>query len=120
MKIIDLLNKIANDEEVPYKIKYNGEIYEYVREMKWYLRNDMKCELCNNTKVLNDEVEILGDEDEGKSKVPIELYGLEMLDEDMSHEIAIAKQRYNNGRIRTKINEIIDYLESKGKGNDDE
>ena len=31
MKVIDLLNKIANGEEVPKKIKYDGSIYEYVR-----------------------------------------------------------------------------------------
>ena len=29
MKIIDLLNKIANGEEVPKKIKYRGHIYQY-------------------------------------------------------------------------------------------
>lgn len=29
IKIIDLLNKIANGEEVPEKIKLNGYIYEY-------------------------------------------------------------------------------------------
>ena len=32
MKVIDLLNKIANGEEVPYRIKYNGRIYEYADE----------------------------------------------------------------------------------------
>lgn len=29
MKVIDLLNKIANGEEVPKKIKYKGTSYEY-------------------------------------------------------------------------------------------
>ena len=29
MKIIDLLNKIANGEEVPKKIKYKNKIYEW-------------------------------------------------------------------------------------------
>ena len=48
MKIIDLYVKIANGEEVPYRIRYLGEIYEYVEEMKWYLRDDMKCELSNS------------------------------------------------------------------------
>ena len=59
MKIIDLYVKIANGEEVPYRIRYLGEIYEYVEEMKWYLRDDMKCELSNSKKCLNDEVEVL-------------------------------------------------------------
>ena len=62
MKVIDILNKIANGEEVPYRIKYIGKIYEYVEEMKWYLRDDMKCELSNSKKCLNDEVEVIDDE----------------------------------------------------------
>ena len=32
MKIIDLLNKIANGEEVPKKIKYKGSIYTYLEQ----------------------------------------------------------------------------------------
>lgn len=31
MKVIDLLNKIANDEEVPTTIKYNGMEYNWHR-----------------------------------------------------------------------------------------
>lgn len=33
IKIIDLLNKIANGEEVPKKIKINNVIYEYIGYM---------------------------------------------------------------------------------------
>lgn len=36
MKIIDLLNKIANGEEVPKKIKYEGDILEYDEDDKDY------------------------------------------------------------------------------------
>ena len=36
MKIIDLLNKIANGEEVPEKIIYDNELYVYNDEMKDY------------------------------------------------------------------------------------
>lgn len=37
MKIIDLLNKIANGEEVPKKIDYNGEIFIYNETLKRYV-----------------------------------------------------------------------------------
>lgn len=36
MKIIGLLNKIANDEEVPYEIKYNGRLYKWCRDIGDY------------------------------------------------------------------------------------
>ena len=64
MKLIDLLNKIANGEEVPKKIEYNGDIYIHV---------DNYCYFCEETNEilsqniyaefsrLNDEVEIIKD-----------------------------------------------------------
>lgn len=61
MKVIDLLNKIANDEDVPYSVKYNERIYEYVEETKWYLREDLKSELFIDKNKLNDEIEIIED-----------------------------------------------------------
>lgn len=36
IKIIDLLNKIANKEEVPKKIKYNNEIWKYMKSENDY------------------------------------------------------------------------------------
>ena len=116
---------MVKDGKQPRKIKYRDNLFEYRVGVDDY-RADEPIKYHGNylfhylfeeeVNFLNDEVEILDDEKKKKSKVPIKLYGLEMLDEDMSHEIAIAKQRYNNGRIRTKINEIIDYLEKQIKG----
>ena len=37
MKVIDLLNKIANNEEVPKKIKYSGKEYAYDIEHNDYV-----------------------------------------------------------------------------------
>ena len=65
MKIIDLLNKIANGEEVPKKIKYEKDTYIHI---------DNYCYYCEDTNLilsdrifaeyskLNDEVEIIGDD----------------------------------------------------------
>lgn len=36
MKIIDLLNKINNNEEVPEKVKYEDTIFEYDKSQKEY------------------------------------------------------------------------------------
>ena len=36
MKIIDLLNKINNNEEVPEKVKYQDTIFEYDKNQKEY------------------------------------------------------------------------------------
>lgn len=64
IKIIDLLNKIANDEEVPEKIKINNVIYEYRGYM--YCTENANYQNIEdylfgkwNFNILNDEVEII-------------------------------------------------------------
>ena len=111
MKVIDLLNKIANGEEVPKRIKINNFIYEY--------RDYMYCtEKANyqdiddylfgkwNFIILNDEVEII-EEDKKIEKIDIKWdKDYYVLDEDNV-------KRYLNERDKiemNKINEIIDYL----------
>lgn len=64
MKIIELLNKIANDEEVPKKIKYDGQIYTYSNCR--YKTQDGYSDLLGTKNmfysgVLNYEVEIIED-----------------------------------------------------------
>lgn len=70
MKIIDLLNKIVNEEEVPKKIKWENMIYSYNKEEKdyetWFEDNSglSLFNLVYITTRLNDEVEILEEEKE--------------------------------------------------------
>lgn len=66
MTIIDLLNKIANDEEVPKKIKYCGTIYEkFDYNNKYYdidnenREKDLLSEHLASKAFYNDTVEIL-------------------------------------------------------------
>ena len=73
MKIIDLLNKIVNNEELPKKIKYEKHIYEYAEgtyDWSYYIQNNctMKFLLTdvfnsddNILNILNEEVEIIED-----------------------------------------------------------
>lgn len=64
MKIIDLLNKIANGEKVPQKIEYLDSVYE-LNEESFYMNNGdffvdhINIDLSN----LNDEIELIEDEE---------------------------------------------------------
>ena len=109
MKIIDLLNKIANGEEVPKHIKHCGEVYsiiyfentngiDYEDEESGYLLFADKI-IINER--LNDEVEILEEE----KKIPEKLTVQDLLDLDTGSLLK---------RIVDNQNEIIDYLKSKG------
>ena len=65
MKVIDLLNKIANGEEVPRKFTYKGYLWEYdVKNKMWFYyfgkdKNHRFDRLFYINQILNDEVEIL-------------------------------------------------------------
>lgn len=71
MKVIDLLNKIANGEEVPEKIKFENVIYEYDKERKDYINkiddwcsetllfNVMNCHFIEE--ILENEVKLIED-----------------------------------------------------------
>ena len=144
MKIIDLLNKIANGEEVPKKIKWENTIYAYSDYDKDYLEFpfseeeyrglfDMKDSIL--TQFLNDTVEILEEE----KKIPekrinkrINNYGdlIILGQQDNWLEPTIETDQKINAQlnpyvfeainenfkdIENKIYEIIDYLKSKGE-----
>lgn len=113
MKIIDLLNKIANGKEVPKKIKINNVIYEYRGYMYCTEKanyQDIEDYLFGkwNFNILNEEVEIL--EEEKKIPEKIKLYTLSNND---SADFTTL-QDFNNRDIQRTINWILDYLKSKG------
>ncbi len=97
MKVIDLLNKIANGEEVPKKIKYKDDIYIHV---------DNHCYVCEETyeilsnniyaehNSLNDEVEIIEEDKKIKKLV---------FNKDQDGDILV-----NGVSLIEKVNEIID------------
>lgn len=117
IRIIDLLNKIANGEEVPKKIKFYGKYYI------WYdnrytgnegyclepLKSDSNSFLEINTVYdLNNEVEIIEEE----KKIPKKL---EYYDDSIAWVIDDVGQLSDVDKvIIDKLNDVIDYLKSKG------
>ena len=103
IKIIDLLNKIANDEEVPKTIRWYDEFYNDYDEIS----NDYKVfvyeKLKNNVWDLNDELEII------EEKKKIEKIA-RCDDVKMTHYGELYKPTENEEILRIKINELIDEI----------
>ena len=101
IKIIDLLNKIADGEEIPKKIKYNDDLYTHV---------DNYCYFCEETNEilsqniyaefsrLNDEVEIIEEEKE-------------------IEKVSVKTNNHNVRKVANKINELIDTVNELKRGN---
>lgn len=112
MKVIDLLNKIANVEEMPKKIVYDNTIYEYKEQYDYknelqinYYSVDEGEDFFNNVFCysLNDEIEII-EEDKKIEKIDQTLNRLDIGDDYYRY---IMENRF-------KINEMIDYI-NKGE-----
>ena len=115
MKVIDLLVRLANGEEVPKKIKYDNAIAEYDEEEKDYYAEGYSALFAYTIpKYMNDEVEII----EEDKKIPEKLKILNAND----HSKEIYYENYSKEEISLDIetlqiwvNKIIDYLKSKGE-----
>ena len=109
MKIIDLLNKIVNREEVPKKYRYKDK--EYEKDYCYMLYEATgDCTELGFKSLLNDEIEILEEE----KKIPEKLSTWFSLEKDCEND----NIQYANNNFKTmyeKINEICDYLKSKGE-----
>ena len=117
MKIIDLLNKIANGEEVPKKIRIDHWCYKF--EWKDYAGNyvdehediDLMSALSCDKEELNYEVHEIEEEKKIPEKLRLSSHWFGTFEQE---------QKYRNERddeISFKINDIIDYLDYlKNKG----
>jgi len=106
MKVIDLLNRIANGEEVPKKVKYKTHYWEYKEEAKDYKDNEddyvFSCSNYDITAMLDNEVEII---EEDKKIEKLEYYDNSIMWCMNGREITD-----NEKDLIDKINEIIDKL----------
>ena len=72
MKVIELLNRIANGIDIPLQIKYDNNIWKYDEMARDYLLIDKSgeeyliCEELNLMYALNEEVEVVEEEQEDK------------------------------------------------------
>lgn len=116
MKVIELLNKIANGEEVPRKFTYKGYLWEYdVKNKMWFYyfgesKNHRFDRLFYLNMILNDEVEII--EEPQEHKIPEKLDKFADISDNLACEWSFAEKK-----LKDKVNEIIDYLDYlKSKG----
>lgn len=117
MKVIDLLNKIANGEEVPKKVKYKTHYWEYKEEVKDYKDDEddyvFSCSNYDITAMLDNEVEII---EEDKKIKRIQSCGDNLYSEYIGQWLA-NKENYTeyDELLMNKINEIIDYINKGDK-----
>lgn len=118
MKVIDLMNKIANGEEFPKKFKYNDKIYIYAsddfsvddRREEWFIED-----YANNAylyEFLNEEIEIIEKEKEIEKLRLYYVVPNSVIGEDRDKIYDTLCSIIENQRTHEdKINEIIDKLE---------
>jgi hypothetical protein len=113
MKIIDLLNKIANGEEVPKKIYcFNREFY--LKE-NTYFGDTFTLMHYIQEEDLNDEVEIIEEE----KKIPERVLNAEVFDVPKLNNMELSNIALTNKEdikiIKDTLNKVLDYLKSKGE-----
>ena len=114
MKVIDLLNKIANGEEVPERLKIDN--WEYDKEYE-ILEYELLQRLSDEDFGFNDEVEIIEEPQEHKIPEKLEICYSPDIEEEIFYEKGNKPNHYvlgdaGNKLIISKINEILDYLEN--------
>lgn len=129
IKIIDLLNKIANKEEVPKKIKYDNAIYERHRSsnngMYFYHTvsgmSRLLLEQITATSDLLEEVEIIEEDKKIKKIEPVrgsDLTDLTSKDVVLKNN-ALIKLCKTLNNMNNKINELIDEVNKLKEGDSD-
>lgn len=113
LRVIDLLNKIANGEEVPKEIEIEGEddIFYYqedINSYKNYHNQYLMCDYLFNTARLNKEIYIVDKKIEKLKWNEKSSYNQEV-DTKKIQKILLSRSE----QLKSSINEIIDYLEEK-------
>ncbi len=112
MTVIQLLNKIANGEEVPKKIQVYNDIFVFDNSNCVYEHEGTRTNLLSiyNGNILDYEVRIKEEDKKIEKMIPLNNVS------GASDLVALSTMQWeNNLKIERKINEIIDYLEENKK-----
>ena len=117
IKLIDLLNKIANGEELPKEIKVKDEIYHYDETdcNEFYRYTTMTNELLTDYADLNDEVEIIEGtitEIEKIEEINADYHKKEVYYENLTKEEIVL----DLCTLKNKFNQLIDKVNEINKG----
>ena len=108
MKVIDLLNKIANGEDAPEKFRFAGQIFEkqgsYIADEDGDSIFDSMCTDFSN---INEEIKLI-EEDKKIEKIEYSI--------DKDGYLSVNDFREHLLQIINKINEIIDYINGGTNG----
>lgn len=123
IKLIDLLNKIANGEEVPKRIRYeykdyvykdNYEDYYCEEESRYLFEIIVNDENWKLSYTMNIEVEILEEE----KKIPERVSNAEVFEVPKLNNMELSNIALTNKEdikiIKDTLNKVLDYLKSKG------
>ena len=123
IKVIDLINKIDNKEELPQKVKFEKEIYEYDKKRKDYINkyDDWTSQTLLYrvmsthfiSELLECEVEIIEDEEEIDIQ-SIEEFGIDD-NEYIKTKIGSFKTRKMDIAFLHKINELVQAVKQLDK-----
>ena len=111
MKVIDLLNKIANGEEIPNKFKFAHQIFE--KDGSYYLDKDgdnLFESIFVDFSNINDEIEIIEEDNPIKKIARCD-------DVNMTHYGEVHKPNKNEEILRLGLNKVIDALNKMKEGN---
>ena len=112
MKVIDLLNKIANDEEVPKKIRINGYIFEYQGDDYLYIdKNNDNHEYWLFSDGYTDKFQWL----DSFLKTEIEIIEDNKIERIDINKMLQTKKWKRDKKTWETLNQVIDYLNSKGE-----
>jgi hypothetical protein len=114
MKIIDLLNKIANNEEVPKEVRYKTHYWKYNKERNDYRDEDndfvFSCSNYDIVDMLMGEIEIIEEKPKKIEKLDIDKNDIAWCEGNMKTDEEMVDIMLE---MKNKINEIIDYLLEK-------
>ncbi len=121
IKVIELLNKIANNEKLPVKIMFNTVAWELMRDEKDYRSTHTQERLLNDDnwilRHLNVEVEILEDEEEIDIQ---ELEDVNLFDNGQNfNDMPIIIKSYDDNftNINNTINKLVQAVKRLDKKN---